>query len=63
LKVNKEFKKGYILHTFGNGKIALCKVLNEYNGQEEANDNLLDLLNGDKQEQDILQEYSKKDAI
>ena len=63
MKVNKEFKKGYILHTFSNGKIALCKVLNEYNSQEEANDNLLDLLSGDKQEEEILQEYFKKDII
>ena len=61
LKLNNETKKGYLLHTFSNSKIALCKILNEYNSEQEAEQDLFKLLSGKQQEEDVLLKYSKKD--
>jgi hypothetical protein len=63
MKLNNETKKGYLLHTFSNRKIVLCKILNEYNSEQEAEQDLFKLLSGKQQEEDVLLKYSKKDIL
>lgn len=40
----------------------LVKVLNIYNTEKQALNGMIDLLQGNKREEDILQEYIKKDS-
>ena len=52
-------KKGYIIHKTPN-RYLLCKILEEYETQEEANKELANLLSGNKSERKLLKNYSKK---
>jgi hypothetical protein len=68
--IDTNTRKGYLLHTFSNGKTALCKVLNEYNQSEqaEAQKDLLKLVTAESKdaevtEKNLLSKYSKKNTL
>lgn len=49
MKINNETKKAYVIHTnTAKTKYLVCKVLNEFETLEEANDVLVDLLTNNK---------------
>jgi hypoxanthine-guanine phosphoribosyltransferase len=54
-------KKVYIIHDVTDNKYMLCKVLNEYNSKEAANQELIKLLTKKKTEKEMLKEYSQND--
>lgn len=56
-----EKKKGYLIHKTAT-KYILCKVLNEYQSEEEAQEDLINLLTHKKKERQILKEFSKNDV-
>lgn len=56
----KEYTKGYLIHKTANSKHMLCKILNEYDNEEEALQDLLKLLTKKKSEKELLVEYDKK---
>lgn len=56
-----KYRKGYLIHE-GDGNYCLCKILNEYNSEEEAEKDLIDLLTHHKTEKQMLKEYSKKEV-
>jgi hypothetical protein len=51
----------YLIHKMGEGNFKLCKVLNEYEDVEEANDVLTQLLTDEVTERKLLKEFSKKE--
>ena len=53
-------KASYILHKVTESNIKLCKVLNEYDNIETANNELIKLLTDKTNEKIILKDYSKK---
>lgn len=53
----------YKLIKVSENKYQLCKVLNEYNSQQEADAALLDLLTNVKTEKQIIKDYLKKDIL
>jgi hypothetical protein len=57
-----KLKKAYIIHNTDNN-ILLCKVLNEYNSSQEADQDLIKLLTNKKTEEELLKEYSKKESF
>ena len=57
--VKLKLKKAYIIHKTEN-KMLLCKVLNEYNSEQEAEQELINLLTHKKKEKKLLQDYTKK---
>lgn len=57
----KQYKKGYIIHKTAT-RFLLCKILNEYNNEAEADQDLTNLLTDKKSEKDLLKEYSKKES-
>ena len=56
---NSKYRKAYTV-VDDNGNFKLCKILNEYDNKEEANNDLLELLVKKLTEKDILKDYSKK---
>jgi hypothetical protein len=56
---SKNTKNGYVLHKFSNGKIAVCKILNEYNDDEQAQDIIIKLATNNIKESELLKEYAK----
>jgi hypothetical protein len=57
--INMAKKTGYLIHRTQN-KYVLCKVLNEYESEQDAENGLIDLLVHDKTEKQILKEFEKK---
>ena len=58
--VQEDLKTGYVIHTKKNGKVLLCKILNDYDNAQDANDDMNKLLTNQKTEEDILKEFTKK---
>jgi hypothetical protein len=61
MKQSKQIKNGYLIHQTEN-KFIICKILNEYNSQQEANNDLVDLLTKKKKEDDLLKEFNNKES-
>lgn len=57
----KEHKKGYVIHEMAT-KYLVCKILNEYDTKEGAEDDLLSLLAHEITEDDLLSEFDKKES-
>ncbi|NLC43731.1 MAG: hypothetical protein GX783_05555 [Clostridiales bacterium] len=57
----KEYKKGYFIHETVNG-FKLCRILNEYDKEQDAMDDLLKLLSHKVTQEDLLEVYSKKQS-
>lgn len=58
----KQYKKGYIIHKTVN-RVLLCKILNEYNSEESADQDLTKLLTNNTTEDKLLKEYTKKESF
>lgn len=56
---NRGLKRGYIIHKTET-TVLVCKILNEYNTEEEAREDLIELLTHNKNEVDLLKEFSTK---
>lgn len=59
---NKDVK-AYLIHKTDAGIYKICRVLNEYNSEEEATKDLVGLLTDEKTERQLLKEFSKKSII
>ena len=57
----KEHKKGYVIHKMTT-EYLICKILNEYSNEEEAEEDLLRLLAHEITEDDLLSEFDKKQS-
>lgn len=57
----KDKKEVYTVKKLSQNSHAVVKVLNIYNTENEAFKTVLDLLQGTKKEDDLLQEYIKND--
>lgn len=53
-------KKAYLLHKMDNGKVCLCKVLDEFWDKDEAGKVLIRLLTHETTEKQVLKRYVKK---
>jgi hypothetical protein len=53
----KEVKKGYLIHNNNGLTYRVCKILNEYDTEEEANEDLLNLLSGETTEKELIKEF------
>lgn len=53
-------KKAYLLHKMDNGKVCLCKVLDEFWDEDEAGKVLIKLLTHETTEKQVLKWYVKK---
>jgi len=53
------YKNGYLIHQTST-KFILCKILNEYDNQKDANDDLVNLLAHKKTEKELLKEFNSK---
>lgn len=58
--VSLQTKNAYLLHKMDNGKVCLCKVLNEFQSEDEAQKVLIELLTHKTTEKQVLKEYAKK---
>ena len=54
-------KRGYFVHT-SNGKIMLCKILNEYDTQDEAREDLVSLVTHKITEEDLYEKFLKRQS-
>jgi hypothetical protein len=54
-------RRGYFVHT-SNGKNMLCKILNEYDTKEEAQDDLVKLIANEITEKDLYKEFLKRQS-
>ena len=54
----KKYKKVYIINEVSKNKFQLCKVLNEYDSQKAANNDLIGLLTKRETETTILKKYT-----
>jgi len=59
----KELKKCYIIHSTTTSKYMICRVLNEYDNEEEADEDMIKLLTHKITEKDLLKEFSKKSGL
>ena len=55
----KQYKKGYFTYINGS-KNLLCKILNEYETEEEAKDELVNLITNEITEKDLYKDFLKK---
>ena len=46
-------KTGYLIHKTSNNNYCLCKILKEYDKEEDAKNDLIKLLAGTKKEEDF----------
>lgn len=53
-------RRGYVLHETHN-RVLLCKILNEYDNLEQANNDLVKLLTHKTTEDDLLNDYDSKE--
>ena len=51
----------YLIHSMGEGNFKLCKVLNEYDNIDLANDDLVKLLTDELTEHELLKKFSRKE--
>ncbi len=58
--ISKGLKKCYIMHSTTTGEYMICKVLNEYDNEKEADKDMVKLLIHEISEKDLLKEFSKK---
>ena len=58
--ISKGLKKCYIMHSITTGEYMICRVLNEYDNEKEADDDMVKLLTHKISEEDLLKEFSKK---
>lgn len=58
----RQYKRAYVLHETPN-RVMICRVLNEYNNLDEANEDLVKLLTGKITEEDLLKNFGKKPVI
>lgn len=58
---NNNNRNVYLVHKMGEENFKLCKVLNEYEDVEAANDDLTKLLTDEVTERQLLKEFSKKE--
>lgn len=42
--------------------LLICKILNDYDNEKEAEDDLVKLLSNKKSEKNLLEEFSKKES-
>lgn len=61
--INKGFKKCYIMHNTATGKYMICRVLNEYNSEHEADADMIKLLSHKINEEDLLKKFTKKEGF
>ena len=61
MKIFSNNRNVYLIHKMGEGKYKLCKVLNEYDDIEKANDDLVKLLTDQVTECKLLKKFSKKE--
>lgn len=57
----KRHKKGYLIHETQK-KYFICRILNEYNDIQQAQDDLVELLGHKITEDDLLNEFDKKQS-
>ncbi|WP_058486096.1 hypothetical protein [Defluviitalea phaphyphila] len=62
-KLTKGYKRCYIIHSNTSGKFYICRVLNIYDSEEEAIDNLTNLLNHNINEECLLSNFSKRQEL
>ena len=58
---SKKYKKGYLIHKTETS-YKLCKILNEYDEEKDVQEDLISLLSHKKTEEDLLEDYSKKQS-
>jgi hypothetical protein len=56
----KKFREVYLVHEMPNGENLLCKVLNRYDNDEDATNDLKDLLSKKLTEKELLVEFTNK---
>ncbi|HHX67024.1 MAG TPA: hypothetical protein GX708_03085 [Gallicola sp.] len=61
MKIFNNNRNVYLIHKMGEGNYKLCKVLNEYDDVEAANDDLVKLLTDQVTERKLLKEFSQKE--
>ena len=61
MKIFNNNRNVYLVHKMGEENYKLCKVLNEYDDVESANDDLVKLLTDQVTERKLLKEFSQKD--
>ncbi|NLX63505.1 MAG: hypothetical protein GX022_01815 [Clostridiaceae bacterium] len=58
--IKKGLTKCYIIHSTSTGQHMICRVLNEYKNENEAEEDLIKLLTHKISEKDLLKEFTKK---
>lgn len=58
-----ENKKGYVIHKVTEDTYYICRILNEYNSDEEATADLVKLLGKKITEEDLLEKYKEVDIL
>lgn len=63
--IDNETIMGYLIHEYDNGRVALCRILNEYDSKdkEDANYDFAALITNNVTDEKILEKYSKKDIF
>lgn len=56
----KKELNSYFINKMTNGQYTLCKILGEYDSEEQAKDNLITLSCGNTTEKKLLKEYAEK---
>lgn len=63
MKLSEE-KKGYIIHEIVKGKkYAVCRILNEYDSDEAAQADLIDLITNNTTDEKLLSRYKENVVI
>jgi len=57
----KKYRKVYIINEVNEHKFQICKVLNEYDTLEGADNDLLKLLTNRGSENELLEKFNKKE--
>jgi len=57
----KKYRHVYIINEVNEHKFQICRVLNEYDSLEDADDDLLKLLTNKRSENDLLEKFNDKE--
>lgn len=57
----KYYKRGYVIHKTST-RVMVCKILNEYASEEEAENDLVSLLTHKIKEEDLLDDFMTKQS-